>query len=98
MSETASRVRRPLCTGSVWVVLPLGLSAVVFFYPLSLVLREALTDGTGTLHLVQALRVLQSHIFLSALENTLRIAISAPVGCLFLGFVLGVVLAYVPFP
>ncbi len=97
MAEVARppRLRPP---GSAWVLLPLMLSAAVFFYPLALVLREAVTDGTGTLHLERALRVLNSHIFLAALTNTLRIALASTLGCLLLGFVLGVVLTYVPFP
>lgn len=97
MAETVL-VFRGRSQGSIWVLLPLALSAAVFFYPLSLVLREAVTSGTGSLHFDHALRVLQSHIFLTALTNTLRIATASTLGCLVLGFALGVVLAFVPFP
>ncbi|MDE3123735.1 MAG: 2-aminoethylphosphonate ABC transporter permease subunit [Paracoccaceae bacterium] len=98
MADVAAHVRHRQGTNAIWVLIPLALSAGVFFFPLSLVLREALTGGSGTLHLARALRVLQSHIFLSALTNTLRIALASTLGCLALGFVLGVVLCFVPFP
>lgn len=97
MADIASPVQRRQGPEAIWVLIPLALSAGVFFYPLSLVLREALTGGSGTLHLARAVRVLQSHIFLSALANTLRIALASTLGCLALGFVLGVVLCFVPF-
>lgn len=90
-----ARPRRP---EAVWVLPPLALSAAVFLYPLALILREAATGGTGTLNFTKALPVLRSHIFMSALLNTLRIALASTVGCLVLGFVLGVILTYVPFP
>lgn len=96
-SAIASRAR-PRRPAAVWVLPPLALSAAVFLYPLALILREAATGGTGTLNLTKALPVLHSQIFMSALFNTLRIALASTVGCLILGFVLGVILTYVPFP
>lgn len=82
----------------IWLLPPLLLSAAVFLYPLSLIVHEALTAGGATIQIAPALSILQSSLFLNALYNTLRIAIGASAGCLVLGFVLGLVLAFVPFP
>lgn len=82
----------------IWVVPPLLLSAAVFLYPLALIVHEALTGGTGALGLSTALPVLHSRLFLNGLYNTVRIALGATAGCIVLGFTLGLVLAFVPFP
>jgi 2-aminoethylphosphonate transport system permease protein len=81
-----------------WILPPLLLSAAVFLYPLSLVVREALSGGTGVIDLQSALPVLRSDLFLNGLYNTIRIALGATAGCILLGFTLGLVLAFVPFP
>lgn len=81
-----------------WVVPPLLVLAAVFFYPLSLIVRQALVgDGQapGVAHFVE---VLGSRTFHHALYNTLVIALLSTAGCLILGFVLSVLLAFTPFP
>lgn len=80
------------------LVLPLLLMLAVFLHPLALIVTEAVTAGRGEPHLATAISVLQSRAFVSALVNTLRIAVAATVGCLALGFILGVILTFVPFP
>ncbi|MDE3027718.1 MAG: 2-aminoethylphosphonate ABC transporter permease subunit, partial [Paracoccaceae bacterium] len=94
-TAAAPRLRLPR---SGWLLPPLALSAAAFLYPMTLVMREALTGGTGVLNLAKARSVLHSHIFMSALANTLRISMVSTLGCLFVGFVLGVILTYVAFP
>ncbi|WP_102222895.1 2-aminoethylphosphonate ABC transporter permease subunit [Acidimangrovimonas sediminis] len=96
--RTLRHTLRAALPGSAWVVLPLALSALVFLYPLALVLHEALTGGGAGLDTGPALRVLGAHIFRTALTNTLRIALASTLGCLVIGFALAVVLSYVPFP
>ena len=91
-------VRSRVAGAGLWILPPLFLSACVFLYPLSLIIREGLTGGSGTVHLAAALSVLGSRLFLNGLYNTVRIALGASAGCIMLGFVLGLVLAFVPFP
>ncbi len=102
MAEAVVQVRpagRSRLSGAgLWILPPLLLSACVFLYPLSLIVREAVTGGTGALDFARALSVLQSRLFLNGLYNTVRIALGASAGCIVLGFVLGLVLAFVPFP
>lgn len=81
-----------------WVVPPLLLSATLFLYPLVLILREALSNTAGAIDLAPALHVLSSRLFLNGLENTLRIALGATTGSILLGFVLALILSFVPFP
>ena len=83
---------------SLWVVPPLLVSASLFLYPLSLIAHEALTGGGAALNLHPAFQVLGSRLFLNGLYNTLRIALGATAGCLVIGFVLAVVLSFIPFP
>lgn len=83
---------------ALWVLPPLLLSGAVFLYPLSLIAREALSGGTGAIDFQAALSVFRSSLFLNGLYNTIRIALGASAGCIMLGFTLGLVLAFVPFP
>lgn len=79
-------------------LLPLVLLVSLFYYPLILLLREALGGEDHTFSLEHFYELLQSHTFLKALYNTVTIAGSATAGCLILGFFLSVVLAFIPFP
>ena len=85
-------------TRGVWVVPPLVILAALFFYPLALILRQAAGGESGVLSLVHFTEVLGSTIFREALLHTLVIALSATAGCLALGFVLSVLIAFTPFP
>jgi len=80
-----------------WVAPPLLILAVIFFYPLALIMRQSLGDS-GVLTLQHFQEVLSSRQFLDGLYYTIVIAVTATAGCLVLGFVLSLVIAFVPFP
>ncbi|MFF3318110.1 2-aminoethylphosphonate ABC transporter permease subunit [Streptomyces sp. NPDC003035] len=80
-------------TTPAWVwALPPGLAlGLVFLYPLALVVQESLAPGAYA-------DVFSSGAFREALLTTVWLAVGATVGCLVLGFVLALVIAFVPFP
>jgi 2-aminoethylphosphonate transport system permease protein len=84
--------------GGLWIAPPALILALLFFYPLALIAREAFTDEAGAWTMAQALQVLQSRFFLNALLNTAEIAIAATMGCVILGVALALILAFTPFP
>lgn len=83
--------------GALWVVPPLLVLAALFFYPLALIAREAL-GGDGPLSLAAFADVLDSRRFAQAFANTIVIAVTATAGSIILGFVLSLIIAFVPFP
>ncbi|PRH77604.1 2-aminoethylphosphonate ABC transporter permease subunit [Streptomyces solincola] len=85
------RARPRTAPARLWALPPVAVLALVFLYPLALVVRESLTPGAYA-------RVLGSHAFQDALGTTVWLAAGATVGCLVLGFVLALILAFVPFP
>ena len=85
---------RPL----LWLLPPLLVLASLFFYPLLLIGEQALRDTEGHLSLETFWQVVESRRFLSALLNTLQIAVIATSGCLLLGSVLALILVFIPFP
>ncbi|QLP33998.1 2-aminoethylphosphonate ABC transporter permease subunit [Klebsiella michiganensis] len=85
---------RPL----LWLLPPLLVLAPLFFYPLLLIGEQALRDTEGHLGLETFWQVVESRRFLSALLNTLQIAVIATSGCLLLGSVLALILVFIPFP
>lgn len=80
-----------------WTVPPLLVLAVLFFYPLGLIVRQSLGDP-GTVSLSAFAEVLSSREFLDGLQHTIVIALGSTAGCLVLGFVFSLVIAFVPFP
>jgi 2-aminoethylphosphonate transport system permease protein len=88
--------RLPLDTA--WIIPPLLILAVLFLYPLVLIARAAVTDEAGAWTFAGFAQVVHSRFFLSALLNTVTIAVSATAGCVVLGLVLALILAFVPFP
>lgn len=82
----------------VWAVPPVVLLALVFLYPLALVALESVTAPGGGLTTTHYADVLSSEPFRSALVTTVLIAVAATLGCLVLGFLLALVVAFVPFP
>ncbi|HHY5159518.1 TPA: 2-aminoethylphosphonate ABC transporter permease subunit, partial [Klebsiella michiganensis] len=60
--------------------------------------EQALRDTEGHLGLETFWQVVESRRFLSALLNTLQIAVIATSGCLLLGSVLALILVFIPFP
>ncbi|MEU7114292.1 2-aminoethylphosphonate ABC transporter permease subunit [Streptomyces sp. NPDC046182] len=75
----------------VWALPPVVVLALVFLYPLALVVQESLAPGAYA-------DVFGSEAFQNALVTTVWLAVGATVGCLVLGFVLALVIAFVPFP
>ncbi|OHV83236.1 2-aminoethylphosphonate ABC transporter permease subunit [Mesorhizobium sp. ORS 3428] len=100
MSEAAviSRPAARKVPRSVWTVPPAALLALLFFYPLALIARQAFLDDSGIANVAEFVRVLHARFFLNALLNTITISVAATAGCLVVGLVLGLILAFVPFP
>jgi 2-aminoethylphosphonate transport system permease protein len=87
---------RPAVTA--WIAPPLLILAALFFFPLALIVRQALAGDGNVLSLAKFAAVVSSGEFHRALRNTLTIALSATAGCVVLGFVLSVLIAFTPFP
>jgi 2-aminoethylphosphonate transport system permease protein len=83
---------------SLWIAPPLLILAALFFFPLWLILRQALAGDGNALSLAKFAAVVSSGEFHRAVGNTLTIALTATAGCLVLGFVLSVLIAFTPFP
>jgi 2-aminoethylphosphonate transport system permease protein len=81
-----------------WVVLPLLVLGVVFFYPLALIIRQSLTNGAHAASFSKYASVLQTALFQHALLHTVMIAVASSTGCVLLGFVLAVIISFVRFP
>jgi len=81
-----------------WIAPPLLILAALFFFPLALIARQALGGDAGALSFAKFAAVMSSAEFRHAIRNTLTIALSATAGCLVLGFVLSVLIAFTPFP
>ncbi|MFD8014347.1 2-aminoethylphosphonate ABC transporter permease subunit [Streptomyces sp. NPDC058955] len=75
----------------VWALPPVAVLGLVFLYPLGLVVQESLAPGAYA-------EVFSSASFRDALVTTVWLAVGATVGCLVLGFVLALIVAFVPFP
>jgi len=80
-----------------WTVPPLLVLAILFFYPLGLIVRQSLGDP-GTVSLAAFAEVLSSREFLDGLQHTIVIALGSTAGCLVFGLVFSLVIAFVPFP
>jgi 2-aminoethylphosphonate transport system permease protein len=70
----------------------------VFFYPLALILRQAVTGESGAFNLAALDELITSALFGRALINTVGIALLSTAGCLIIGFILALSLSFVPFP
>ncbi|WP_432699475.1 2-aminoethylphosphonate ABC transporter permease subunit [Kluyvera cryocrescens] len=92
--ERSTPLLRPL----LWLSLPLLVLATLFFWPLSLIVEQALRDNSGNIGLQTFWQVMESKRFMAALMNTLQIALLATAGCLVLGSVLSLILVFIPFP
>jgi 2-aminoethylphosphonate transport system permease protein len=96
--SVASSPAAPRLPNGLWVAPPLLVLAALFFYPLSLILRQALFGEGSAFTLSHFAEVIGSGLFLDGLYHTLVIALSATAGCLLLGFTLSLIIAFVPFP
>jgi 2-aminoethylphosphonate transport system permease protein len=97
-SAALPAARRPVeIPGGAWVMPPLIVLGALFLYPLSLIAGEALNGANG-LSLANFIRVMSTAAFRNALFNTIEISLSASAGCIVLGFVVALILSFVPFP
>ncbi|MGL4968244.1 MAG: 2-aminoethylphosphonate ABC transporter permease subunit [Inquilinus sp.] len=83
---------------ALWVAPPLLLVALLFAYPLALILRQALVGDGDAASLVNFAQVIGTRAFRNALLNTVEIAVAATAGCLLAGLALALLLSFVPFP
>ena len=91
-------VRRTGVPGWIWVVVPLAVLVVIFYYPLFFILRQSFTGEGGHPSLAPYAEMLSSSLFRGALLRTIQIASLSTLGCLALGFVLALIVSFVPFP
>ncbi|MFE6945238.1 2-aminoethylphosphonate ABC transporter permease subunit [Streptomyces chartreusis] len=77
---------------------PVVLLAFLFLYPLALVVQQSFQPDSGGTSLQPYADVFASAAFREALWTTVWIAVASTFGCLVLGFVLAMVIAFVPFP
>jgi 2-aminoethylphosphonate transport system permease protein len=81
-----------------WIVPPILVLSLVFFYPLALIVRQALSNGADGLTISHFGEVLRTQLFWNALLHTFEIAVASSIGCLALGFAIALILYFVPFP
>jgi len=100
LAQTAAAANRaPGNLGAaLWPLPPLLIMAAVFFYPLSLIAHQALHGDIGPLTFHYFKTVFGMAMFHAALLHTIEIAVAASAGCIVLGFVLALIIAFVPFP
>jgi 2-aminoethylphosphonate transport system permease protein len=99
MADLAAVPSRPgLRWDRLWIAPPLLILAVLFLYPLGLILRQSLGDSGTPLSFDTFAEVLRSREFREGLLHTIVIALGSTAGCLILGFVFSLVIAFVPFP
>ena len=84
--------------GWMWALVPLLVLAGIFFYPLFFIVKQSLTDEVGQPSIAPYAAMLSSSLFRGALLRTMQIAVLSTVGCLALGFVLALIVSFVPFP
>ncbi|MEU5537093.1 2-aminoethylphosphonate ABC transporter permease subunit [Streptomyces sp. NPDC020362] len=77
---------------------PVALLAVFFLYPLALVVQQSFRPDSGGTSVQPYADVFASEAFRHALWTTVWLALAATAGCLVLGFLLALVIAFVPFP
>lgn len=88
----------------VWALPPVAVLGLFFLYPLALVVQQSFspdeggTGSTGGTSFEPYADVFASEAFREALATTVWLAVGSTVGCLVLGFVLALVIAFVPFP
>jgi len=85
-------------SGELWIAPPLLILAALFFFPLCLILRQALVGDGHAVSLAHFAEVFGSRLFHDALFHTIVIALCATAGCLVLGFVFSVVAAFTKIP
>ncbi|KUN01397.1 phosphonate ABC transporter permease [Streptomyces yokosukanensis] len=81
-----------------WALPPVAALALFFLYPLALVVQQSFQPDSGGTSLQPYTDVFASDAFRHALWTTVWLAAASTVGCLVLGFLLALVIAFVPFP
>jgi 2-aminoethylphosphonate transport system permease protein len=81
-----------------WIAPPAAVLGVLFFYPLALILAASFTAGKAAPTVLNYGAVLGSLQCTRAFWHTVVIALCSSTGCLALGLVLSLILAFVPFP
>ncbi|MEW2288633.1 2-aminoethylphosphonate ABC transporter permease subunit [Streptomyces sp. NPDC047841] len=91
---------RPVRTARrlLWALPPVALLTLFFLHPLALVVRQSLRPDGGGTSFQPYTDVFASAAFREALWTTVWIALASTAGCLVLGFLLALVIAFVPFP
>ncbi|WP_202930279.1 2-aminoethylphosphonate ABC transporter permease subunit [Streptomyces sp. TR1341] len=82
----------------VWTLPPLAGLALFFLYPLALVVQQSFRPDSGGTSVQPYADVFASEAFRQALWTTVWLALASTAGCLVLGFLLALVIAFVPFP
>ncbi|MGW1540456.1 2-aminoethylphosphonate ABC transporter permease subunit [Streptomyces sp. NPDC002309] len=82
----------------IWALPPVAFLGLFFLYPLALVVQQSFQPDTGGTSVRPYADVFASEAFREALWTTVWLAVAATVGCLVLGFLLALVIAFVPFP
>ncbi|MCB5910292.1 2-aminoethylphosphonate ABC transporter permease subunit [Streptomyces pinistramenti] len=95
MASAAPAARR---AHTLWALPPVAALALVFLYPLALVVWQSFTSEDGGHSTAPYAAVLAQASFRDALANTVLIAVGATAGALVLGCALALVIAFVPFP
>ncbi|AJE82786.1 2-aminoethylphosphonate ABC transporter, permease [Streptomyces albus] len=85
-------------TRALWALPPLAALGLLFLYPLYLVVRQSFQPEEGGTSLAPYTGVLGSAAFREALLTTVWLALAATAGCLLLGFLLALIIAFVPMP
>ncbi|MFI1285549.1 2-aminoethylphosphonate ABC transporter permease subunit [Streptomyces sp. NPDC020858] len=81
-----------------WALPPVLVLVLGFLYPLGLVVQQSFTPEGGGGAFDAYRSVFASSAFREALGTTVWLAVGATAGCLVLGFVLALIIAFVPFP
>lgn len=81
-----------------WALPPVAALGLFFLYPLVLVAKQSVSPDSGGHSLTPYTEVFGQESFRRALWNTVWIAAASTAGCLVLGFLLALVIAFVPFP
>lgn len=92
--------RRPFDTSWLWSTPPVLILAAIFLYPLVLVFKQAFEGAPGNdfSPSVSFGSTLTNPSTRTVLWNTVQMAVYSTAGCLVLGFVLALIVAFVPFP
>lgn len=91
-----ARLRRP--GAALWALPPVAALALVFLYPLALVVRQSFTPEDAAPSTAPYAQVIAEASFRDALADTVLIAVGATLGAVVLGCVLALIIAFVPFP